>query len=381
MKKLILVFSMFTYDEYKAGISNTNSHIFDWLRNTNPDSRIIFIDFNRFGCINKLKYLIKFVILSKHKNSVNSSLTNKMIKISENIFVYKGWTYSKLFNLIKKSNRNIEIWSFNPFIKKYNIDKAKKYFYTIDDWRQNKIFSKYSYFLDSNYKNIPLEFDKVFVNNKNLKKELYNNNGNIFFIPNGVDTEHYIEFQKTKESIRKQIDEKIPSTNKKIVGYMGVISSERVDYELCEYIIKNNNDLLFIFAGPVLPGFDSQKLQSQYKNVKFIGLVYYKQLPYLFSRFNVCIIPHQLSKFIQSMDSKKLYEYLAAGKPIITTPVSSTENFKEVINITDDKKTFSNYINEAIDNDSEQLILKRQKIARQHDWQLRFSEISNIIND
>lgn len=381
MEKTILVFSMFTYSEYKLGISNTNSHIYNWLKSENLNNRIIFVDFNRHGFINRLKYFIKYLILNKDNNVIKYGLFSKLIKIGSNNFIYKGISLNNLFNYLKKLEEPVEIWNFNPFLINYKVTVVKKYFYTVDDWRKNKIFKPFAEKLKLNYDKIPDEFDKVFINNKTLKSKLYKNQNNIFFIPNGVDTKHYINYKKTTNDIKNEIDGKIKNNaNRKIVGYMGVISDDRVDYELCEYLIKSNPELLFIFAGPILPGFPHEQLINSYTNVKFIGTVYFEQLPYLFSKFNVCIIPHKLSDFIQSMDPKKLYEYLAAGKPIVTTPVSGTENFKDIIKITSDKVMFSKYIINSIHENSDDMIQIRQNIAAQHDWSFRFKEINDIIS-
>ncbi|MDP2683867.1 MAG: glycosyltransferase [bacterium] len=382
MDKIIVVFGMFTYDEYELGISNTNSHIYNWLKSENPQTTIIFADFNRFGLINKLKYFVKHVLKKQKNEVVSSSLLFKLIKINDKNLVYKGICYNKLFRYINKSEyKNVEIWCFNPFIKKYDVQKnIIKYFYTIDDWKENKVFKKYSEFLKKRYQTIPNQSKIIFINNQSLKEKLYDHQKNIYFIPNGVDAEYYKNFDQTSEEIKKEINNKIGSETYPIIGYMGVISTDRVNFELCEYLIKSNPNFLFIFAGPVLAGFDSSLLMSKYKNVKFIGTVYYQQLPYLFSKYNVCIIPHKLSEFVQSMDPKKLYEYLAAGKPIVTTPVSGTEKFQDSIYIANSNKEFSHYIQTAIDENDDQKIKYRQLRVAKYDWKYRFDEIKSIIS-
>lgn len=375
---------MFTYDEYEEGISNTNSHIYNWLKSINEKSTVIFVDFNRFGFINELKYFLKYVCKKQKHEILSSSIFHKLIKINDHNFVYKGTGYKKLFKYINKNEtKKIEIWSFNPFIKKYEIknDNTNKYFYTIDDWRKNKVFEKYSEFLNQRYLKIPSQFDKIFVNNESLKHKLYSNQDNIYFIPNGVDIKHYKNFNQTNDEVIKKIDNKIDNTSAQIIGYLGVISQDRVDFELCEYLIKSNPNLLFIFAGPVLPKFNSHLLESKYNNVKFIGTVYFNEHPYLLSKYDVCIIPHKLNDFTQSMDPKKLYEYLAAGKPIISTPVFGTEKFKSFINIASSKEKFSKFINTALMNDDKQKIAGRQDIVSKHDWKYRFKEIESIISN
>lgn len=383
MNKIIILFSMFTYDEYQQGISNTNSHIYNWLKKFNNDSKIIFVDFNRYGFTNKLKYVIKHVLQKQPSNTIISTLFNKLTKIDDQCLVYKGVSFNELFKYLNNSEfEKIEVWSFNPFIDKYKFNNTniKKYFYTIDDWRMNNVFKKHTKLLKSNYDNIPNQFDHVFINNKLLISKLYNNQKNIHYIPNGVDVEYYRKPNQTPAIIKNKIDLKLGSIPTLIIGYLGVISPDRIDFNLVEYIIKNNPNLYFIFAGPVLTGFNDQLLTSKYNNLKFIGIMYFQEFSYLLSKYDVCIIPHQLNEFVQSMDPKKLYEYLAAGKPIVTTPVSGTENFKKFIYIAATQEEFSNNINLAIKQNSDQKKADRQTVVVNHDWNYRFKDIEAIIS-
>jgi len=379
MKKTIVVISMFTYTEYIKGISNTNSHVFGWLKQKNPNANIIFADFNRIGFINRLKYLIKFVLLNNPVQKVFYTFTNQLEKIDNNIFAYHGLDYGLLFNYLAQENTEVEVWCFNPFFNPKKIKSQFKYFYTIDDWRKNKVFIKFSDKLKQRYRQIPDEYNKVFINNESLKDKLYPQASNIHFIPNGVDTRHFENYENTAPAIKKKIDHLI-DTDKPIVGYMGVISPDRVDYDLCHHLVRTHSNYQFIFAGPVLPGFDADSLQTQYKNINFIGTVFFDEFPYLYHRFDVCIIPHLVNEFIQSMDPKKMYEYMAAGKPIVTTPVSGTDKFSEYIQIAKNKEDFASAITFALEQDNQQLISQRIKIARQHDWSVRFAQIDRIIS-
>ena len=202
----------------------------------------------------------------------------------------------------------------------------------------------------------------------------------VHLIPNGVDTAHYKSFKNTKAEIISKIDNKIVKNNKPIIGYMGVINPDRVDFDLVKQCIKNNPDKDFIFAGPVWGGFDSESLVNKFNNIKFIGPVFYDELPYLFSQYDVCLIPHLTNDFIQSMDPKKMYEYLASGKPVVTTPVSGTEVFSDVLYISNSYNDFSDKIQQAFDQNNEDKIINRQKSVIPHDWKVRFKVINKTIN-
>ncbi|XOU94874.1 MAG: glycosyltransferase [Candidatus Kerfeldbacteria bacterium] len=379
MNKIIFVFSMFTYNEYQQGITNTNSHVFNWLKNRSDVDKIYFIDFNRVGFIGKLKYFIK-AKLSSQLNML--TISYQVNKIDNKLFHYAGVSYSGINKIIHKINQNeIELWSFNPLdISFLDVKKGLKVFYTIDDWRKNISFKPYTNKLESNYNLINAKVNHIFVNNIKLKENIFNNSKKVHLIPNGVDINHYKSCKETKAEIINKIDNKIQKTNKPIIGYMGVINPDRIDFELVKQCLIDNPDKEFVFAGPVWGGFKSESLINEYSNIKFIGPVYYEELPYLFSQYDVCLIPHYTNEFIQSMNPKKMYEYLASGKPVVTTPVSGTDIFSKVLYISNSNKDFSNKISEALDENNEEQVSIRQKSVIPHDWNERFKMINKIIN-
>ena len=82
------------------------------------------------------------------------------------------------------------------------------------------------------------------------------------------------------------------------------------------------------------------------------------------------------------MDPKKLYEYLASGKPVITTDVSGVNEFKFIVKISKNKEEFSNYINLILDSEKENhKILKEERInsVKKYSWKTRVDEIMEII--
>lgn len=383
MAKNIILYSMMTFADYSQGIDNTNAHVLRWLQKRSDIDKIIFVDFNRFGWFGRLKYYLKNKVYKNNPKTVKRGFGFKLDKLSENVFHYSGFSLAKVREAVQDlALDNLEVWCFNPFAIDFldNFPSSKKIFYAVDDWRQNNAFKLYQDLLEKNYKLIGQRADFIFVNGQKLLTSLWPNNVKAHLIPNGVDVDYFQHPERVTKVSKEKVDELLVGIGQKIVGYLGVMTPDRINFDLVEYIIKNNSDLYFVMAGPIWEGFNNDYLSRHYENVRFIGMMYYQDMPYLFSRFDVCLIPHQVNEFIQSMDPKKLYEYLAAGKPVVSTKVAGTEKFKDVIYIADNPESFSQNIRKALQENSSSLIESRQRAVIPHSWQVRFEEIESILN-
>lgn len=111
----------------------------------------------------------------------------------------------------------------------------------------------------------------------------------------------------------------------------------------------------FVFLGPVYSQNEKIKLlQNKYKNIVFKGDIHYNELPGKMKCFDIAIIPHKIDKFTNSMNPLKLYEYLAAGKPVVTTGVAGTTDVSPYVRCVCDNDEFveeiGNLVNEFIDS-------------------------------
>lgn len=246
----------------------------------------------------------------------------------------KRWWYYIFQNneIIKEINRIIDYLNIsnnvlliqNPMALKAaeKIEHKKLVFDAIDNWLKhpqmpNTAEIKESY--DFANKNAQL----ITTVSKDLTK-LFSENTNVHWIPNGVDIEHFKTAVNTLGS------------NKRItVGYVGKIQ-DRLDYNLLEQCLRKCKKMNFLFIGPVLSGEkEIKKLKKRYTNINFVGDIKYEVLPDKMKQIDIAIIPHKVDSFTQSMNPLKLYEYLAAGKPVVTTDVAGVRNISKYVYICD----------------------------------------------
>ncbi len=162
--------------------------------------------------------------------------------------------------------------------------------------------------------------DLIFSNAAQTAEWLGQKRNNGEHISNGVDIEKFntVDLHQTPA--------KMDDIPRPIVGYSGKLS-EIVDVKLFQELAQALPDVSFVFAGRMLDP-DWDKPLRQFDNVYFLGDIPYKQLPQHLAAFDICTVAYSLGE--QSWgDPIKLYEYLAMGKPIVSTNVGNVNAFRE----------------------------------------------------
>lgn len=211
-----------------------------------------------------------------------------------------------------------------------------------------------------------------------VSKSLYDNarllNSNSHLVPNGVDVAN-CEIHK---SAKKSIPNDMHAINKPILGYIGTIWEDRMDFELIEYIAKKRKEWSLVFVGPI-----TVNLKSNFKsidNVYFLGQKSYNDLAVYINNFDVCVIPHKKNKMTENMNPIKLFEYFASGKPIVSTDIAGARDYSDVIMIANSKEEFVSMC-ENVFMEKDVFKKKRLQYAIDNSWNKRVNQIESIINE
>jgi len=408
----IVMFNMSSYSEWEKGIVNRNYHIFKYLLNDARVKRIIAVDFLPFTLKRAIRNFLKNILCDPKlriypnntkqdkKKVIYRDLTTKCTQISDKLFIFS--TIDSLFSsnrVIKKIRQVLDkipqlpnypstkvsriVWSYFPMFVDYfdQLDEDLTVFDAVDNWLEHPSYLKYQERLKKNYQIIAQKSDLIFTVAESLV-EFFKSLGrekNTYWIPNGVDVEH---FHLTQINTDPALVEEIPHP---IIGYIGTIQS-RVDINLLEYLAQKNPDKSLVLIGPIWPEF-LKKIRrpaieirlKKYKNVYFLGRKSYQESPKYIRQFDVAIIPHKLDEFIKYTHSLKLLEYLACGKPVVTTPASGAEKFSHLIYIAQDYRDFNEKIQKALTENNPELVRLRLEAARENSWSLRFEKMMELI--
>jgi len=184
-----------------------------------------------------------------------------------------------------------------------------------------------------------------------LKDDIIKNRGEekLAISSNGVDYEY---LKNIDDNFKFDKDfEDILTSKKPIIGYYGALASW-TDYELIRFVAENRpNYNIVLFGVKYDDSFEKSRI-NYLKNVFFMGKRDYHVLKNYASKFDVCTIPFKVNDITRATSPVKLFEYMALGKPIVTTDMDECRKYNSVM-IGKDKQEFINLIDKAINMNSE----------------------------
>lgn len=215
--------------------------------------------------------------------------------------------------------------------------------------------------------------DVIFTTAKKMYDYHIKHHNNVHMCPNAADYEHFSKAQKPFS--QKPLD--FPRNNRPTIGYFGVLATW-MDWELVRYISNQNRHFNFVLLGPL---FDRFTNPVKAYNLYYLGRKEYSELPEYLQWFDVCIIPFSVTPMIEGCNPIKMYEYLSAGKPVITTNMPETSQYSEIY-IGRTKEEFNQVMRKAIlDKDNEEKINERIILAKNNSWRHRAQMALEVIEE
>ncbi len=191
-------------------------------------------------------------------------------------------------------------------------------------------------------------------------------------IPNGCDYNHFTTAK----------GKKLPPNWKSgtpIIGYAGVINTW-FNWDAVLAIAQNLTNSIVWMIGPL----QTDVPKNLPSNIILQGYVPYDHLPEYYAGFDVAIIPFKGERLAQGISPLKLYEYLASGKPVVSSRMPDTIQLSNpgVVEIANSPEEFARICSCMIDKTYNMtLIEKRQNIAQMHSWKSRWEMCEKTINE
>lgn len=206
--------------------------------------------------------------------------------------------------------------------------------------------------------------DLLVVTSDWLQNETAKHNPHSLMVRNACQYEHFA--QKPDRTYR---DER----GRRIIGYYGAIA-EWFDLALVEKVARRFEDCLVLLVGADTSGARG-KLQHL-ANVEFTGEVPYAELPYYLEAFDVCMLPFQVIPLTLATNPVKVYEYLSAGKEVVSIALPELRQFGDLVRLGADHASFLDAVGDALDHPAEpHLIARRQEFAAGQTWTHRAHDL------
>lgn len=379
----VIMFNMSNYCEWTTkGRSNRNFHILNNLKNHPNINRILAVDYLPHTNKRALRNWKENIWGAPNDQTIKSGLFTRIYKIDDKVTVYStitnkinlGKALENINKYAKKENfRNVILWSYYPLITEYfdKIDHVISVFDTVDNWAEHASYSDIKDKIEENYKIISEKANIIFSLSKDTENMFSPRHEKIFQITQGIDLAHY-------SGKNKLINNDIAKIPHPIIGYVGIIQENRVNLDLIEYIANKNLDKSIVLIGPIWSDEDRIRLKK-ISNIYLLGAKKYKETPDYINQFDIGIIPHYTNEFIKYTCPMKLYEYMACGIPIVTTDTPGVEQFKDYIRITNDFEKFNIYIQEELENNSEEKINAKIQTIKDHTWMKKVDKMMSYI--
>jgi glycosyltransferase involved in cell wall biosynthesis len=219
------------------------------------------------------------------------------------------------------------------------------------------------------------EADVVFTGGYALWQSKSKYHANVHFFGCGVDVAHFAAARSADLPLPREI----AALEKPVIGYYGVID-ERIDYALLRHLAESLPQAELVMVGPVVK-VDPNEL-PQAPNIHWLGQRQYAELPAHVKGFDVCLMPFALNEATEYINPTKTLEYMAAGKPIVSTAISDVvHNFTPVVTVARSPEEFVAALRAAIDAPNVEMVSRGLEQARANSWESIVARMERIIGD
>ncbi len=181
--------------------------------------------------------------------------------------------------------------------------------------------------------------------------------------PNGVDYEHFADGAGP-------IPAEIATLGGPIVGYFGALA-RWFDYELVRHAARERAELQFVLIGPDHDGTLARSGLTELRNVHVLGPRPYRELPAYLRAFDVATIPFAVDEITRAVSPIKLFEYMAGGKPVVTSSLPECRKYPEVL-VAESPQDFVRCIDLALAGRADPVrIAALRRRARENTWDER----------
>ena len=204
------------------------------------------------------------------------------------------------------------------------------------------------------------EADLVLASAERLRRRLGADAANVLLVPNGCDPDHFAPAAAPSRTL-------VPPLHRPVIGYAGALSSSWFDTGLLVALAERRPDWTFVLIGPA--DAELQAAVDLCPNVLLLGEVPYADLPRYVADFDVAIIPFVVSDLTRATDPVKLYEYFAAGKPVVVTPMPELYPLQGHLTVATDAASFERAIAAFLRAPGD--AAAREAVARPASWTAR----------
>lgn len=237
----------------------------------------------------------------------------------------------------------------------------------IDDQRAFNHKREIAQEIDEQYREMLEISHRVFTNCEPNVRAFADYASSITVVPNGAETSAF-------DPQRRTVDDDDPP----VVAYVGNMS-DRVDWALLDELATLRPDHHFLMIGSAHYGGGVHELAADHDNVELVGVVPYVDLPEILRDVDVALVPHLAGPLTDRMNPLKVYNYYAAGVPIVSTPIPNIDELHEFISVATDARSFAAAIDRGVASRRAGTVPRDAALLGRIDWSTRTSAILDAL--
>ena len=271
-----------------------------------------------------------------------------------------GFSIRKLLKTVDKEQTTL-VNAFNPiygfFTRKYWGD-LKRTYYCYDEISGTEWAAKWGATYEAKYVKY---CQNIITTSEQLKQKFKDTNASVSCVKNGVDLS---VFRNSSAEIDRHFK----------IGYVGAID-KRIDFDLLSQAATSLTNYTFEMVGPV----KRELPQNLPNNIVFLGSTEQNELPAIIKGWDACIIPFVKTALTKAIYPLKINEYMAMGKPVVTSDFSVLSDFDPLIYIAENTEDFVYGLRKEILANNRLKVQMRKHFAQQNSWEARADEFERKI--
>jgi glycosyltransferase involved in cell wall biosynthesis len=205
-----------------------------------------------------------------------------------------------------------------------------------------------------------------------LAERLRTISSNVMYAPNVADTELF-----SSALAEGPLDPAMAALPAPRIVFTGAIVALKLDLGLLAELAGLRRSWSFALVGPIGPGepdADMSAITAE-PNIHLLGPRTYAELPAVLRAADAGLVPYARNALTESIFPMKIYEYLAAGLPVVATPLPALAQIDEVATAPD-AQGIAELLDRALAEDTADRRAERSRAAASHSWERRLEEIA-----
>jgi glycosyltransferase involved in cell wall biosynthesis len=238
------------------------------------------------------------------------------------------------------------------------------------DWTFTRKWNRWH--LRREMRNACARADLIVCSSKTLASELRRDGREPVVVPNACDPSHF----RPEGPGAPELD----SLPRPLLGFIGNASARALDLDLLQDVALARPRWSFVFVGPYEEAVRARLARCG--NSRFLGPTAYERLPFFVRSFDVCLIPYRVGELIDYVLPKKLYEYLATGRPVVATPLAELSPLGSQVRLAASAEEFAAAVEASLDEAGSQdwrRVRRRRAIALENTWDARGRTVRRLV--